>query len=159
MNHEQDLGYTNSMGPRLRAEVERQLRADLKHYGVADEQLSIDWSDTVPEGHVTRYLDGELENWSGIVVRDQQGQCIAEGWLEFIHGAQEAPLLVFWDYLSILDGGVWRGAKTKHGIPHHIWQQLLKRSRDLCMTADRYDARWFNDPLVKEWRQQSKADG
>ena len=145
------------MGPRLRAEVQCQLVADLHHYGVPDQQLSFDWSETVPEGHLTQYLDGELENWSGILVRDEQGRCIAEGWLEFIHGGHGNPLFVFWDLLTVVETGIQRDAKHTAGIPRHIWNRLPDGSRKSCANLEGHDSQWSNDPLVKEWRAGKHA--
>lgn len=75
---EEDSGFTDRMGPLLRAEVERQLLNDFQRY--AHEQsdtLAIDWSDTCPEGHTAAYLDGELENWSDVWVVNLKGERIA----------------------------------------------------------------------------------
>jgi len=64
---DKDLGYTQHMGPRLRAEAERQLLHDFHRYYHGNmDNLAIDWSDTCPEGHTTEYLDGRLEDWSGV---------------------------------------------------------------------------------------------
>jgi hypothetical protein len=52
----EQLGETARMGSLLRAEVERQLLADLAYYGVLGSDLTIDWSEACGEGHRTRYL-------------------------------------------------------------------------------------------------------
>ena len=69
------------MGPQLRSEVERQLLSDLREYAVEVDGLRFDWSETSPEGHRTFFLDGELENWSGVRVIDIDGNIQAYGWL------------------------------------------------------------------------------
>jgi len=46
------------MGDLLREEVSRQLINDLHHYGSYSQDLSIDWSHTMADGHYTDYLDG-----------------------------------------------------------------------------------------------------
>jgi hypothetical protein len=145
-----ELGYTEKMGPELRREVERQLLDDLGRYGVEIAGLKVDWSDTCPEGHTTAYLDGTLENWSGVLVRDPRGTILAEGWLEFIHGGGNNPLFVFWEYLTIYEGDMARKAKRHPGIPLHIWEEMPEDSKALCANSDAYDAAWRNDPLVVE---------
>ncbi len=147
------LGYTHHMGSQLRAEVERQLFRDFHRY--ASEQvgdLAIDWSDTCPEGHVTAYLDGRLENWSDVWVLNEQGERIAWGWIDFIHGGGDNPLFVFWCFLYI--GEHTEDVVRSHGIPQHIWESLPDSSRDLCLKSEAYDAAWKNDPLVIQWRKR-----
>jgi hypothetical protein len=74
-----EAGYTNHMGPRLRAEVERQLLQDFRRYSdESGDDLAIDWSDVCPEGHVTEYLDGWLENWSDVGVVNSRRERIAQ---------------------------------------------------------------------------------
>jgi hypothetical protein len=122
---DKDLGYTHHMGPHLRAEVEKQLLNDFQRY--SDEQsndLAIDWSDTCPEGHDTEYLDGWLENWSDVWVVNAQGERIAWGWIDFIHGGGDHPLFVFWHYLHFEENT--QDVVRAHGIPQHIWESLGK---------------------------------
>src|SRR5262245_31928385 len=126
------LGDTKCMGPMLRAEVERQLLEDLLHYQVGVVNPIFDWSEICIEGHATRYLDGEMENWSGITVLDSVGQTIADGWMEFIHGGGDNPLFVFWEFLTIYENGKQREAKRQPGIPRHIWEELPETSKQLC---------------------------
>ena len=145
------LGDTRCMGPLLRAEVERQLLEDLLHYNVNADNLFLDWSETSIEGHCSRYLDGEIENWSGITVIDSRGQVIAEGWMDFIHGGGDNPLFVFWDFLTVYENGMKRAAKTKPGIPRHIWERIPETSKQLCAKTDSYDSNWSDDPLVIQW--------
>lgn len=149
-----DPGYTTLMGPLLRAEVERQLMVDLKHYGVVCDDGWIDWSGTCPEGHTTQYRDGQLENWSGVGVGDAAGTMIAGGWIDFIHGGDDNPLFVFWQFLDIHHPGGWTTMKSAPGIPPHVWEQIPESSRVLCRHSDRYDARWAADPLVVAWQQE-----
>jgi len=140
------------MGPQLLQYVERALVEDLRHYGISDEGLQIDWSDPVQEGHVTRYLDGTLEEMSDVTVLDADGEPLAAGWVDFVHGAPDAPLFVFWLYLSRRDGDGWSSLKDKPNLPLHVWSRLPERSKDLCAVEDKYDARWRKDPLVERWR-------
>jgi hypothetical protein len=136
------------MGPQLRAYVEQQLLIDLAHYGVSPTGLSFDWSNPCQEGHVTQYLDGILEEMSDVTVNRSDGTPTAEGWLDFIQGGADAPLFVFWLFLSLHEGDTWRKVKGESTIPHHIWERLPDYSKDRC--AD--DARWSRDPLVVAWR-------
>jgi hypothetical protein len=54
--------FIDPMGPRLRAEVERQLLEDLqRYYNESTSNLTLDWSNPCPEGHTTEYLDGWME--------------------------------------------------------------------------------------------------
>jgi len=94
------------MGPQLRAYVEHQLLTDLQFYGVPTVGLSFDWSNPCQEGHVTRYLDGMLEEMSDVGVNRSDGTPVAEGWLDFIHGGGDAPLFVclFFSGLANLAG-------------------------------------------------------
>jgi len=147
-----DLGFADCMGPRLRAEVERQLLEDLAVYNVNTDGLILDWSDSCVEGHRTTYLDGDLENWSGVGVVDTARNLVAGGWIDFIHGGEDNPLYVFWDNLTVFRNGIPEDVK-RPGIPQHIWDRLSDETRDMCTTSDQYDAAWANDPLVVKWRQ------
>ncbi|TME89621.1 MAG: hypothetical protein E6I44_03150 [Chloroflexi bacterium] len=147
-------GYPASeMGPQLLAHVEQELLEDLHSYGMTTDTLVFDWSNPCEEGHVTRYLDGQLEDMSGVSVVDLSGRVQARGWIDFVHGAAEAPLFVFWLYLDVRHGDGWRRAKDDPGLPAHVWTRLPDRSKQLCATSDRYDARWSKDPLVTAWRE------
>jgi len=80
------LGFTEIMGPKLPEFVKRSLVEDLQHY-VTDETIinyvdcHFDWSDTCIEGHRCEYLDGKMENFSGINVYDKFDDLIAHGWI------------------------------------------------------------------------------
>jgi hypothetical protein len=123
---QKSLGFSDCMGPRLREFVEDQLLIDLKHYmplgpSISASDLCVDWSDSCIEGHRTRWLDGELENFSGIAVLDRSKRLVAEGWMEFIE--TKTGLEVFWWYL---DGGgdLSIQSKSSNGVPQHIWDRL-----------------------------------
>ncbi len=143
--------YADRMGPELRTEVERQLAEDLRHYGVQETGISFDWSDSCQEGHCTRYLNGDLESLSSILVRNNDGENIAEGWMDFIHGSDENPLFVFWLFLDLIrKDGTRLDVKEDGSIPAHIWSLLPVRAKDLWT----YDAKWSKDPLVLQWKKQ-----
>jgi hypothetical protein len=139
------------MGPRLRAYVEQQLLDDLRHYGIDPGVYKIDWADACQEGHCTSYMDGNLEELSGINVLGPDGEVVADGWMDFIHGGGNHPLFVFWLFLAIGCGTSRHEVKRDVGIPVHVWERLPDSTKTLCARADEYDARWASDPLVVEW--------
>jgi len=144
---------TTRMGPTLLAEVERQLLVDLAHYGVSQRSLKIDWSDACGEGHCTHYLDGNLlEDLSGLWVIGPQGEALAEGWLDFVHGGEDLPLFVFWLFLRICFNGEWKEVKSEPVIPQHVWDRLPDQSKTACTKEGAYDARWSTDPKVRKWK-------
>lgn len=126
-----DFGYADIMGPELRGEVERQLRADLGHYGSTAENLEFDWSETCIEGHREQWLDGVLEDFSGIGVQENDVH-YAEGWMDFVVDRGDPPrLFVFWEFLTVRE----RPLKRTPGIPAHIWERLSLETRNVY--ADR----------------------
>lgn len=117
-----DFGLSNPMGPQLRTLVEKQLIADLASYGIASLNLKFDWSDSCIEGHDSSYLDGDLENYSGILVFDEHDDLVADGWMEFIH--EGAFFLVYWEYVTIWQNSKEIFDKAEAGIPDHVWIEL-----------------------------------
>jgi len=121
------------MGPKLRAYVEEQLLADLNWY-LPEQQayqrsdIQFDWSESCVEGHRTHWLDGEIENFSGIAVLDKDQRLIAEGWMEFIE--TEDDLEVFWWFLTSADQPVFQGKNTNK-VPSHVWNRLSAEVRSL----------------------------
>ena len=147
------------MGPFHRAEVERQLLADLAYYGIAPSGLSIDCSGACQEGHCTQVLDGTLEELSDITVVDASGNWVARGWMDFVHGGGANPLFVFWLFLSVRKDGQFQQLKSAPTIPSHLWDRLPLATKNLCLKVDGYDARWAKDPKVRQWadeRDQSR---
>lgn len=146
------------MGRSLRLEVERQLLADLDHYrpGSSTSGCSIDWSDPCQEGHSTDALGGVLEEMSDVLVRDRDGNLVAEGWLDFVHGGAALPLHVFWLFLDLVEAQGSIRVKDDVAIPEHVWSRLSDASKDACASDGRYDARWAQDPKVQAW---SRARG
>lgn len=151
-----ELGDSAKMGPALRAEVERQLLADLEWYGVLPSGMSVDWSGACQEGHRTQVLDGNLEGLSELKVVDASGALLAEGWMDFVHGGGQNPLFVFWLFLSIRKNGRWAKVRDTPMIPSHVWKRLPVATKDLCLRTDTYDARWADDPKVREWGSQKR---
>jgi hypothetical protein len=124
------LGFSDCMGPQLRNLVERKLPDDLGNYllpenGLILSDLRFDWSDSCVEGHRTYWLDGEIENFSGIAIFDLEQNLIAEGWMEFIE--TEAGLEVFWWFLR---GPTLKSqGKESNEVPTHIWDRLSDELR------------------------------
>ena len=148
------------MGDTLRKEVERQLLVDLGHYrGLASDGLSIDWSNPCQEGHCTEALGGMLEEMSDIAVRDRNGDIVAEGWLDFVHGGGDLPLHVFWLFLDLVDNGVTKPVKKDLTIPLHVWNSLSDASK-YALTVERgYDSRWHADPKVAALKRALANEG
>lgn len=116
-----NLGLASSMGPKLKQVVEEQLLSDLRNYYVDISGIKFDWSESCIEGKDTNYLDGSLENFSGITLFDTSDNLIAEGWMEFIHEGDF--FMVYWNYLTIIQGGKIIFDK-KRGIPNHVWEKI-----------------------------------
>jgi hypothetical protein len=141
------------MGPALRLEVERQLLADLSHYGVDPNDLRIDWTDACQEGHCTSILGGQLEGLSGVSVRSSDASLVAAGWMDFVHGGESNPLFVFWLFLTLASDSQQRRGKSDPGIPEHIWESLPEQTKWLCARTDGYDARWAQDAKIIAWKK------
>ena len=137
------------MSAALRFEVERQLLGDLEHYlsNSVGTGLVLDWSNPCQEGHCTEFLGGVLESMSDVALRDSSGTVIAEGWIDFIHGGGTLPLVVFWQYLDLLDDDRRRLVGSQ--IPDHIWTNLSDDSRAACAA----DPAWSQDQSVLRWKQ------
>ncbi|GAB4024438.1 hypothetical protein [Spirosoma koreense] len=117
-----DLGLSTPMGPQLRALVEKQLIADLANYGMVSLNLKFDWSGSCIEGHDSSYLDGDLENYSGILVFDEHDDLVADGWMEFI---QECDFfLVYWEYVTVWQNGEKIFDKSEAGLSEHVWAKI-----------------------------------
>jgi len=148
-NLKSELQNALGAGRQVRAEVERQLLADLQHYGLR--QCTLDWSETSAEGHKSAFLDGHLENWSGLQVIDKLGEVVAAGWMDFIHreGTDHEPV-VYWAYLHVLESGQGYG-KEDPGIPIHVWKKLPEEMKQWCASQ----TQWKNDPLVQAWKKSN----
>ena len=118
------LGLSSIMGPKLRKYVEGQLLTDLAHYGIDNEGLKFDWSESCIEGNDADYLDGSLENFSAIYLYNTQNELVCEGWMEFFLGDES---LVYWDHLDLWDSNSRKYETIKEfGIPDHISAQIPK---------------------------------
>lgn len=135
-----NLGLSSSMGPNLRIFVERQLADDLRNYGISLNQVKFDWSDSCIEGHDTYFLDGSLENFSGIAVFDVDDTLIAEGWMEFIH--EQDFFLAYWEYVSTFNGNKKVSEKTDKGIPAHIWTKIPDGIKPVLVNQEMKGTPW-----------------
>jgi hypothetical protein len=146
--------YEQQVGASLLSVVEAQLLDDLRNYGVDPDGMTIDWSEALGEGHVTRVFGGLLEGVSGLSVVDKDGHHVADGWMDFIHGGtKDDPIFVFWLYLDLYQGSSYMSVKKEPTIPAHVWEQLPERTKELCAREGAYDA----DPLVRSWRRQHRS--
>ncbi|MCR8656712.1 hypothetical protein [Paenibacillus endoradicis] len=112
------------MGPKLRAEVEKQLLLDLKHYINLEKELFFDWSESCIEDKRIQYLDGAVENFSGISLYDSEDQQILEGWMNFYFNKETNMFIVYWDCLDDLQSGIEIELKD-FGMPEHVKRQIM----------------------------------
>ncbi|WNJ17139.1 hypothetical protein [Pontibacter sp. G13] len=118
----ENLGYADQMGPKLKMEVENQLLIDLKFYKVDQVGLRFDWSDSCIEGNASIYLDGTVENFSGIAVFDSDDNFCAGGWMDFIHEGEF--FIAYWEFVKTWSGQKKLMEKKRIGIPDHVWTKL-----------------------------------
>lgn len=124
-----ELGFSSMMGPELRIFVEQQLCNDLKVYGIIGNEFKFDWSESCIEGHDTAFLDGRVENFSGINVFNEEEEHIAEGWMEFIHEPTCNFFIAYWEFLRFFDSGKEVEIKGEVGIPIHIFKKIPENVR------------------------------
>lgn len=125
-----NLGLSTPMAPQLRALVQQHLLTDLAAYVVLNQKLKFDWSNSCIEGHDSFYLDGSLENYSGIMLFDEQGNLVVDGWMEFIHVRDF--FLVYWEYITVWQNGEAVFDKPDPGIPDHVWAQFPESVKSIC---------------------------
>ncbi|WP_307338805.1 hypothetical protein [Metabacillus malikii] len=121
------LGFSDKMGPKLRKLIEHQLSKDIYAYGLIESQLKFDWSESCIEGHDTDYLDGTVENFSGINIFNEKDEHIAEGWMEFIHEPAFHFFIAYWEFIHIIEMGREVVIKDSVGIPPHIFKKIPKQ--------------------------------
>lgn len=124
-----NLGFSSMMGPELRMVVEQQLYDDLKVYGIVGKQFKFDWSESCIEGRETTYLDGRVENFSGIHIFNEKDEHVAEGWMEFIHEPTYDFFIAYWEFLDSFDSGREINIKGNSGIPIHIYNRIPEKVR------------------------------
>jgi hypothetical protein len=92
-------GLSSAMGPKLRELVQLQLANELNNLLDMSFKFDFDWSESCMEGHDGMFLDGSLENYSGIILTDKQTSIKADGWMDFI---QEGNFfLAYWDQIIV----------------------------------------------------------
>jgi hypothetical protein len=101
---------------------------------------------------ISTCLGGDLEELSGLIVRDAAGLAVADGWMDFIHGGGDNPLFAFWLFVAVGSGDTRREVKTEVEIPAHVWRVLPETTKALCASNSGYDSRWAEDPSVVAWR-------
>lgn len=119
-----DLGFADKMGPKLRMLVEKQLCDDLRFYGITANKFKFDWSESCIEGDDAAYLDGVVENFSGINIFDEKDKHIAEGWMEFIYEPTYNVFISYWEFLTHFNAGIEIDIKDRVGIPLHIFNKI-----------------------------------
>ncbi|GAA4178448.1 hypothetical protein GCM10022218_29140 [Sphingobacterium ginsenosidimutans] len=92
-------GLSRVMGPKLRELVQSQLANELNNLLGMSFKFDFDWSESCIEGHDGMFLDGSLENYSGIILINKQASIKADGWMDFI---QEGDFfLAYWDQITV----------------------------------------------------------
>lgn len=125
-----NYGLSISMGKRLRKEVETQLINDLTKYGIDNNELLFDWSDSCIEGRCANYLDGSVDCFSGIKLFDTNDNLIVDGWMDFISEKSYDIFIVYWDFLSIYENEKRLKIKETSEIPSHIIEILPAKLRE-----------------------------
>ena len=90
-NNWDKYGFSCTMEPKLTELVQIQLANELNNLLDMSFKFDFDWSESCVEGHDGMFLDGSLENYSGIILIDKHASTKADGWMEFI---QEGDLSV-----------------------------------------------------------------
>ncbi|GAA0180867.1 hypothetical protein SH2C18_34860 [Clostridium sediminicola] len=117
------FGFSNLMDGKLREEVERQLSDDIRHYGINNQILKYDWSESCIEGRCSRVGDSCIDNYSDIKVFNSMDEIIADGWVDFIHEKQFDLFIVYWDQLDLYENGKVKEVK-QFGVPEYIYEKL-----------------------------------
>jgi len=125
-----NYGLSISMGKLLRKEVETQLINDLTKYGIDNNGLLFDWSDSCIEGRCANYLDSSVDCFSGIKLFDTNDNLIIDGWMDFISEKSHDIFIVYWDFLSIYENEKRVTIKETPGIPSHIIEILPAKLKE-----------------------------
>jgi hypothetical protein len=129
-----NYGLSISMGKLLRKEVETQLTNDLTKYGIDNNGLLFDWSNSCIEGRCANYLDGSVDCFSGIKLFNNNDILLADGWMDFIIEKDYDIFIVYWDYLSIYENNKRVKIKETPGIPPHIIELLPDKLKEKYRT-------------------------
>jgi hypothetical protein len=145
------------LGPVVQSWVEHQLFADLRHYGVQRDDLRIDWSQVVQEGHWTEFRGRMLESLSDIVVRGFDGNVVAEGWMDFINtsGVSDSEPKLFWLFLALVVDGTPKKVKGDALLPVHLWESMTDSEKQHVAATE---SKWLDrDPKVQAWRRKQQG--
>ncbi|MDT2046788.1 hypothetical protein CHN50_03230 [Priestia aryabhattai] len=123
-----ELGHADILGPKLKDLVEKQLLEDLKFYGIDGGEFKFDWSESCIEGHDEEYLDGIVENFSGVNLFNKQDEHQIEGWMEFIYEPEHHFFIVYWEFLHEVSAAK-RYLKDMPGIPEHVFIRIPEAVR------------------------------
>ena len=143
------------LGPAVQSWVEQQLLNDLRHYGVHLDDLRLDWSQVVQEGHWMDFRGRMLESLSDIFVYGSDSNIIAEGWMDFVKtsAATDAEPKLFWLFLSVAAEGKLRRAKEDALLPVHVWESMTGAEKQYVAATE---SKWLDrDPKVLAWRLTS----
>jgi hypothetical protein len=106
----------------LNAWVEAQLIHDLRHYEIHQPALHIDWSQSYGSGRQAKFLDGKVQNFSRIIVFDENKTLVADGCMDFI--CNKFFGICYWDLVTTWKNDRILREKKETGVPFHIWRQL-----------------------------------
>jgi hypothetical protein len=136
--------------------MEQQLLADLRHYGVQRDDLRVDWSQVVQEGHWTDFRGRMLESLSEVLIRDSNGGIVAEGWMDFVitGEATDSEPKLFWLFLSVAADGKLSKAKGDPLLPVHLWEKMTDAEKRYVAATE---SKWLDrDPKVQAWRRKQQ---
>jgi hypothetical protein len=142
------------LGPAIQSWVEQQLLSDLRHYGVERDDLKIDWSQVVQEGHGKDFRGRMLESLSEVLVRASDGSIVAEGWMDFVNTSEatNSEPKLFWLFLSVAADGKLRKAKEDALLPFHLWESMTDAEKQYVAVTE---SKWLDrDPKVQAWRRR-----
>ena len=144
------------LGLEVQSWAEQQLLNDLRHYGVARDDLTFDWSNVVQEGHWVQFRGRMLESLSDIVLRGPGGSIVAEGWMDFVITSKKGnsePRL-FWLFLSVAIDGGFKQVKNDAILPLHVWSSMTDAEKNFVAENE---SKWLDrDTKIQAWRRQNR---
>jgi hypothetical protein len=144
------------LGPAVQSWVEQQLLRDLRHYGAQRDDVRIDWSQVVQEGHWMDFRGRMVESLSDVIVRAPDGSIVAEGWMDFVitSEATDSEPKLFWLFLSVEADGKLRKAKEDALLPVHLWESMTEAEKQYVAATE---SKWLDrDPKVQAWRRRQQ---
>ena len=141
------------LGSDVQSWAEKQLLSDLRRYGVQLDDLRIDWSQVVQEGHWTDFRGRMLESLSEVVVRGSDGSIVADGWMDFVNTseAKDSEPKLFWLFLSVAADGNLKKVKEDALLPIHVWESMTDSEKKFVATTE---SKWLDrDQKVQAWSE------